>query len=235
MTAASTPRVNLMPPEIAEAARFRQVQALLGAAMLLVVVVVGVLYWNAHRGVSTARGELSQAQAQQTSLQAKLAQLASVQQTLDEVQSKQSLLATAMGTEVRWSFMLNNLAFRVPSNVWLTKLQVAETATSNTSPTPTGATTLGAATLGATPSASTAPFSIGTVSFEGVALTHDDVARWLDAMARVTGFLDPTFSSSAETLIGGKTVTDFQGAVSLTSSLFSNRYLTTPTDIGTGR
>jgi Tfp pilus assembly protein PilN len=230
MTAASSPRVNLMPPEIAEAARFRQVQALLGAGLLLVVVVVGALYLNAHKGVSTARGELSQAQAQQTSLQAKLAQLATVQQTIDEVQAKQALLATAMGTEVRWSFMLNNLAFRMPSNVWLTKLQVSETATSNTSPTPTGATTLGATT-----SASTAAFNIGTVNFEGVAFTHDDVARWLDAMAKVTGYLDPTFSASAETLIGGRKVTNFQGAVNLSSSLFSDRHLSTSTEIGASR
>jgi Tfp pilus assembly protein PilN len=229
MTAAGSPRVNLMPPEIAEAARFRQIQVALGAALLLAVVLVGFLYLNAHSSVSDAQDELDQAQQQQTALQTKLNSLASVQQTLDAVQAKQTLLNQAMGTEVRWSFMLNDLAFRVPSDVWLTQMAVTETATGTAAPVATGATT-----LGATAPVTTGTFPIGTVTFNGVGFNHDDVAKWLDAMTKMKGFLNPTFSSSTEAAIGDRSTVNFQGAASLTSSLFSNRYVASPASSGTG-
>lgn len=230
MTAAS-PRVNLMPPEIAEAAKFRQVQILLGVAVLAAVAIVAVLYLNAHSGVSGAQNELNQAQAQNASLQQQLQGLQSVQNTLDEVQSKQSLLATAMGTEVRWSFVLSDLAMRMPSNVWLTSMDVQETASSNAAVSATGPATLGAPT---TTTAVPASYPIGTVTFAGVGFVHDDVAKWLDDMAKVKGFLDPQFTNSLETAIGTRGVVDFTGTVSLISDLFSNRYIgtalpTTPT------
>jgi Tfp pilus assembly protein PilN len=218
MTAATSPRVNLMPPEIAEAARFRQIQILLGAGVLFAVVVVALLYLNAHNGVSNAKDELSQAQAQQTQLQTKLSSLAPVQQTLDQVQAKQALLKTAMGSEVRWSFMLNDLAFRMPSQVWLTSLAVTQDAT-GVSAAPASTTTLGASTP-----TTTAPVAIGSINFGGIGFVHDDVAKWLEAMAKVKGYLDPTFDASSEGQIGGRADVTFTGVVKITSDLFSHRY-----------
>jgi Tfp pilus assembly protein PilN len=220
MTAAASPRVNLMPPEIAEAARFRQIQAALVGAVALAVVLVGFLYWHARSGLSGARSELDQAKQQQTSLQAQLASLASVQQTYADIQSKQAMLAQAMGTEVRWSFLLNDLSFRMPSNVWLTSMTVTETATA---PTPATPATPGAPAP-ATAAAAAAPVPIGTIVFNGVGLKHDDVAAWLDAMAKEKTFLDPTFSASSESAIGTRKVVDFSGEVTLNSLALSNRF-----------
>ncbi|HVT65158.1 MAG TPA: PilN domain-containing protein [Mycobacteriales bacterium] len=218
MTAATSPRVNLMPPEIAEAARFRQIQVLLGAGVLFAVVIVALLYLHAHSGVSNAKSELTQAQDQQTQLQAKLSSLAPVQQTLDEVQAKQALLNTAMGAEVRWSYMLNDLAFRMPSQTWLTAMGVTEDATSD-APAPAAGDTLGAPAP-----TSTAPVPIGTITFSGVGFEKDDVARWLEAMAKVKGYLDPTFNSLATGTIGDHDNVTFQGVVQITSDLFSHRF-----------
>lgn len=227
VTGASSPHVNLMPPEIAEAARFRQIQALLGAGVLFVVLIVGLLYWNAHSKVSDARDQLAQAQQQQTSLQAKLNSLASVRDTFAAVQARQSLLAQAMGKEVRWSVLLNDLSFRMPSNVWLTSMTVTQAAPSASSaPTPQ---TLGAASA----STSTAPVPIGTITFAAVGLKHDDVAAWLDAMAKQKTFLSPIFTSSSETTIGSRQVVDFAGQVTLNSLSYSNRF-TAPSATGTG-
>ncbi|HVU60536.1 MAG TPA: PilN domain-containing protein [Mycobacteriales bacterium] len=218
MTGAASPRVNLMPPEIAEAARFRQVQALLGVALLVVVLIVGFLYWNAHSKVSDARDQLAQAQQQQTSLQAKLNSLASVRDTFAAVQARQSLLAQAMGTEVRWSFLLNDLSFRMPSNVWLTSMAVTESAPASTAPT-------APQSLGATSTAaSTGPVPIGTITFNAVGLKHDDVATWLDAMAKEKTFLNPIFTSSSETTIGTRPVVNFAGQVTLNSNALSHRF-----------
>ncbi|MBV9487188.1 MAG: PilN domain-containing protein [Frankiaceae bacterium] len=205
---AAMPRVNLMPPEIAEAERFRRLQLAMGGAVVLSAVVVGFLYHNAKSGISSAQAELATAQQQQTSLNAKLQDLSSVSQTYDSVHAKQVLLQQAMGQEVRWSYVLNDLSFRIPSNVWLTAVQAEETAADP------------AATLqpGGTPGA------IGSVLFNVTAYKHNDVATWLDSLAKEKGFANPSFSSSNETVIGTRGVVSATTSTDLTSDALSNRY-----------
>src|SRR5581483_2823263 len=130
------PRVNLMPPEIAEAERFRRLQMAMGGAVVLSAVVVGLLYQHAHSGISDAQKDLTAAQNQHTGLQGKLDSLSSVSQTFAAVQAKESLLSQAMGNEIRWSYVLNDLSYRVPSDFWLTAVQATETVAD-----PTAATT----------------------------------------------------------------------------------------------
>ena len=207
-----------MPPEIAEAARFRQIQATLGIAVALTLVVVGLLYVHAHSKVASAQREVDQATQQQSILQSQLAGLASVQQTFTQVAARQSMLAQAMGSEVRWSGVLNDLSLRMPSNVWLTSLSVTETPPAVAAPT-------GPQTLGAAAPVATAPVPIGSITFVGVGLEHDDVATWLDAMARYTKFLDPIFTQSTEALIGTKSTVNFGSTASIDSLALSNRYV----------
>lgn len=210
------PRVNLMPPEIAEADRFRRLQLAMGGAVLVSAVVVGGLYYHAHSGISAAQSQVSSAQAQQTSLQAKVNSLGSVKQTFAEVQTKQQLLQQAMGQEIRWSYVLNDLSLRIPSDVWLTGVQATEFTTGIGTP---SSSTPVAPLPGATSS------NIGTVSFAGVGFKHDDVATWLDAIAKEKGFAQPIFSSSTEVAIGTRGVVDFGSSVVLTDSALSNRFV----------
>jgi len=215
------PRVNLMPPEIAEAARFRQLQLAMGAAIAVSAVIVGGLYVHERSGVSSAQSQLDSAQAQQASLQTKLASLQTVKDTFAAVQAKQGLLDQAMGQEVRWSYYLNDLALKIPSNVWLNSVQASE----STAP---GATSTGPAPTSTSPSPSTlgaaATGVIGSITFDGTGLRHDDVAKWLDALARLKGFSDPTFSRSAEGAIGNRGVVSFESGVSVNNEALSGRY-----------
>jgi Tfp pilus assembly protein PilN len=206
---AAMPRVNLMPPEIGEAERFRRLQLAMGGAVIVSAVLVGALYQHAKSGISDAQTQVDTAQAQHTALQTKLNTLSTVSQTFADVQAKQAVLQEAMGQEIRWSYMLNDLSFRIPSNVWLTTIQATEN------------TTLGAA-------ASTDPAAagaLGEVAFSGVAFKHDDVATWLDSLAKEKGYSDPTFSNSTENLIGVRPVVDFGTSVVLTPDALSNRYV----------
>jgi len=211
---AAMPRVNLMPPEIAEAERFRRLQLAMGGAVLVTAVLVAGLYQHAKSGISDSQAQVTTAKAQQTSLQTKLNSLSNVSATYAAVQAKQMVLQQAMGQEIRWSYMLNDLSFRIPSNVWLTTIQASETAAGDA----------GSTTIPVTLSDGTT--SLGTVSFNGVAFKHDDVATWLDSLAKEKGFSDPTFSSSTENLIGTRDVVDFGTSVALSSSALSNRYVT---------
>lgn len=209
------PSVNLMPPEIAEAARFRRFQFAMGGAVAAAVVVVGALYVHDHSGVKTAQTELQTAQARQTTLQSQLNSLGSVQDVYTQVAAKQAMLAQAMGSEVRWSFYLNDLALKVPDNVWLTNVSATESAGLASNAT-NGAVTPGAAAL--------TNAGIGTITFSGVAFSHDDVATWLDVLARERGFTNAYFTNSTEAFIGTKKVADFQSSVNITDAAKSGRY-----------
>jgi Tfp pilus assembly protein PilN len=208
------PRVNLMPPEIAEAARFRRFQLAMGGAVAAAVVIVGALYVHQHSAVKNAQEDLTRAKAQETALQSKLASLAAVEDVYNQVAQKQAMLSQAMGAEIRWSYYLTDLSLKVPDNVWLTNIQAEETATGLT-PTATAPT--------ATSSALTTP-GIGTISFDGTAFKHDDVATWLDVLARERGYANAYFTKSTEDKTEGKTLVDFSTSVVITDAAKSGRY-----------
>jgi len=206
------PRVNLLPPEILEAARFRRFQLAMVAAGVGALAVVGGLYYNAHQGVSQAKSDLASAQATQSSLQSQKAALQSVQDVYDQVAAKKAMLTQAMGPEIRWSYYLTDLSLKVPDHVWLTNVTATETVP-------------GSGTAAAAPAATSAlPAGIGTVSFQGTAFSHDDVATWLDAVAKERGYSNAYFTNSAKANVGPKVVVNFQSSVTLTSAALSGRY-----------
>jgi Tfp pilus assembly protein PilN len=206
------PRVNLMPPEIAEAARFRRLQLAMGGAVVAAVAIVGALYVHEHSAVKSAQSDLDAAKAQNASLQAQLTSLRSVQDVYTQVAAKQAMLMQAMGQEIRWSFYLTDLSLKVPDHVWLTNLSATETQTGLS---------------GSTAATSTSPLTaatIGSITFSGVGYTHDDVATWLDTLAKERGFVDPYFSNSTEANIGTTPTVNFSSSVGLTDKAKSGRY-----------
>lgn len=203
------PHVNLMPREIAEAAKFRRFQFAMGATLLGAVVAVAGLTYQAHHGVAAAKQQLATSTTQHAQLQQQLASLQSVQDVYDQYTAKQAILQQAMGDEIRWSFYLEDLSLKVPSNVWLTNVSATET------------------TSGASASASAAPGTtagIGSITFTGVAFSHDDVATWLDVLAKEKGYTSAYFTNSAEGLIGSRKIVNFTSSVVLTPSAESGRY-----------
>lgn len=207
--------VNLLPPEIYEAAKFRRLQFALAGCGVAAVAVVGLMAYQAHHGVTEAQQQLTQAQNQQSSLQSQRTGLQSVQDVYNQVAAKNAMLTRAMGGEVRWSTYLSDISLRVPSNVWLTTMTATET----------GAT--GTATGAATPTSAVPVLQtgIGTVQFSGVAFSHDDVATWLDALAKEKGFTNVYFTSSTKGVIGTRPVVNFVSQVTLSQAALSGRFL----------
>jgi len=206
--------VNLLPPEIYEAARFRRLQFGLAGVGLAAVAVVGVLTYQGHHSVSAAKDQLASAQTQQTTLQTQLNGLQSVRDVYGQVAAKQAMLSRAMGDEIRWSTYLTDVSLRVPSNVWLTNVTATETGSTVTpgAPPPGGASPLLAT-------------GIGTVQFSGVAFSHDDVATWLDALAKEKGFTNVYFTSSTKGAIGPRGVVNFVSQVTLSKAALSGRFV----------
>ncbi|MDQ1683871.1 MAG: type pilus assembly protein PilN [Frankiaceae bacterium] len=209
--------VNLLPPEIYEAARFRRLQLGLGCVGLAAVAVVGALTYQAHHSVAAAKERLTQAQTQETTLQSQLNGLQSVRDVYAQVAAKKAMLTNAMGNEVRWSTYLTDLSLRVPANVWLTNLSATESVPGATGTVPAAGAPGAPSPLLAT--------GIGTVQFSGVAFSHDDVATWLDALAKEKGFTNVYFSSSTKGTIGARPVVNFVSQVTLSQAALSGRYL----------
>jgi Tfp pilus assembly protein PilN len=204
------PRVNLLPPEIFEKRQLQRAQAALGLVVLVAVVGVGLVYINGGSAVTDAKSRLAASQTTQSQLQGQLNKLSYVTAEAGQAQAAQGMLTQATGSAIPFSTYLADLSLLTPKNVWFT----AVTVTSTVSP---GSLVAGAA----------APDTVGTVTFSGLALAHNDVATWLDNAAKEGGFADPYFTASTEGLVPGtgaaagtapKTWVTFSSSVNLTSA-----------------
>jgi Tfp pilus assembly protein PilN len=207
----SLPRVNLLPPEIAESRRFRRIQVGLGGAVLGAVGIVALLYVAATSSVSSAQSDVDTATARHSSLQAETAKYSEVTAIYGRAAAAQAMLTQAMGEEVRYSQFMNDLSLTVPENVWLKNVTFTQ----------------GTPAVQAAPAAGAAAVSaagIGTVNFTGVAFKHDDVAVWLESLASQKGYADPYFGSSTESLMGTRKTVNFTSTVTLTPAAYSGRY-----------
>ena len=199
------PRVNLLPPEIGERVRFQRIQLGLGGGLLAAVGVVALLYVGAAGSVGDAGAELETVQSQHTALQAQTAEYAEVEAVYARAAQAQAMLTSAMGEEIRFSQYLNDLSLTVPDRVWLKSLTFAQTPAA-----PAGAVTVEP--------------GIGTVTFSGVAYSHDDVAVWLESLAKQKGYVNPYFTNSTKARLGNRTVVNFDSTVTLTPGALSGRY-----------
>jgi Tfp pilus assembly protein PilN len=206
---ATLPRVNLLPPEIGEQRRFRHVQAGLGGAVLASLIVVGALVVAAGAQVSNAQDDLDANKAQATQLQSKVAEYAEVPLVYGQVEAARAQLEQAMGSEVRWSYFLNDLSLKIPGHVWLDSMTVTSTAAA-------------AAPASGDQYATT---GIGTVTFVGHGYSHNDVAAWLESLAKQKGYTQPYFTDSTVDPRGTdlKAVT-FTSNVTVTDDALSQRY-----------
>jgi Tfp pilus assembly protein PilN len=205
------PRVNLLPPEIAERNSLRRAQLAMVGTGLAAVAVVGVMYTQASAKVSSAQHAKTEAVAENARLTGQLGQLQNVRDTYAQVDVANRSIATAMQYDVHWSQYLQDVTLFIPENVWLNTLTV-KVAPPQSGP---GSSSGGDAVLDP---------GLGTVTVTGTALSHDDVATWLESLSREKGFANPYFTSSTERVLGGRVVTDFGSTVNLTEKSLSNTY-----------
>jgi Tfp pilus assembly protein PilN len=205
---ATLPRVNLLPAEISEGARFRNLQAAMALAIVVALVVVGALTYLASGDVNDAQDGLTQAQTRGTALQAEVHQYASVPQEYAVVANADAQLQQAMSQEVRYSFILNDLSLRMPAGVWLTNLAISQQVDL-----PNG-------TNGAWGSP-----QLAAIKISGTAINLNDVAGWLDTLARSGEYTDPWVGNATVSASSGTTGQwNFDSTVGVTSKALSNRY-----------
>ena len=204
ITLDSLPRVNLLPPEIAETRRVRRIQIGLGGAVLGAVGIVALLYVAASSSVASAQTDLDAATANGTRLQAETAKYRDVTAVYDRAAAAQAMLTQAMGEEVRYSRLLTDLSLSIPENVWIKNLSFTQAA----APAALGSTITG----------------IGSMNVTGVGFKHDDVAVWLESLAGQKAYTNPYFASSTEALMGSRKTVNFTSTATLTPAAYSGRY-----------
>lgn len=214
MTLRTPPRVNLLPPELADRRRLRRAKFGLGLSALAACGVVTLLYLLAAGQVAAADADLAGSQAEKVGLERQVATYSEVPAVYAQVAAAESALIQAMGREVRWSFYLNDLALKIPAKVWMDTVTVSSDATPATS----------TASAAGSPTAAVAGAAVGQVTFSGRAFAHNDVAAWLDALAKQKGYADPYFSQSEVEVTGTRKTVKFATSVDVTTAALSGRY-----------
>jgi Tfp pilus assembly protein PilN len=209
---AAFPRVNLLPQEIAEQAKVRRARlALVGVAAVAALLIAG-LYISANNDVADAQTGLAAVQQTSSQLAAQQAALANVPVIYAQVAAAQAQVVVAMGGEVRWSYELNNLALTIPAGVSINSYKaVLNLPSANGAP--VGSTLAG----GAPP--------VGTVDFVGEAKSYNQVAAWLDSLAKQPTYNNPYPSSVVATAATkDRPAITFSNTVNLGSKALSHRY-----------
>lgn len=205
------PRVNLLPPEIGERRHLKNVQLGLGAAVVVACGIVGALYVLAGASVSSATEQVTAADADHGRLVQQTATYDEVRGVYAKAAAAQATLGRAMGQEVRYSLLLDELSRQVPDHVFLKTITFTQT-------------DLGAAPVGLPGAPGGTGIGIGTVTATGLAYEHDDVARWLDALGATPTYAGAYLSSSAESLLGKRKVVDWSSSATLQPTALSGRF-----------
>lgn len=207
-TLAAPPRVNLLPPEIAERAKLRKAQLAMIGTGLAAVAVVGLMYTQESAKVSEATEQKEQAVAANVALRGELRDLETVKATYAKVDAANKTLKMAMAYEVRWSTYMHDLTLTIPENVWLETLEMS----------------MSGAKTNAGPTETVLDPQLGTVTFTGKAFSHDDVAAWLEKLAGQKGYADPYFTKSEILPEADRLIVEYESTVYLNEKALSKRY-----------
>jgi type IV pilus assembly protein PilN len=183
------PRVNLLPPEIAEARQLRNIRVAAGGAVAATAVLVGVFYWHSHGGIATAQQTLDAANANTAKLQTQLKSYQNVTAVQAEVASAKSTLASAVGSQVLWSRYMQDMSVSLAGNYWFNSVIMSSNTTST-----------GGAAAASTPFSD--PSAIGSITLNGTAVSHFDVADLLRDLAKEKGLSHPVANNSTEGVAG---------------------------------
>jgi Tfp pilus assembly protein PilN len=153
----------------------------------------------ASSDVSSAQEQLDSARATSATLAAEQAKYADVPKVQSDLQSAQLQQFSAMGGEVRFSTVLNNLALTIPAGVSLTSFQATVSGATATG------TTTGAPTANASVSSMLGLPGVGSIAYDGEARDTSRVAAFIESLTKSGGMLDPFATQVTGGTAGGTT------------------------------
>lgn len=192
--------INLLPPEVAQqrTRRRRVAIAIFGAIAYLVLLVVGMLFWDTK--VDAARDDLDTQTDINLSLEREVAALGDSAVTQTQYQAKADLVRSALASDIDWGIFLNDLARLIPPRIWV------ESFSGSVVP-------------------QTTPGVVGLVSFSGTGFDFPDVSAWLRALEsdQFAGITGPWVTTVAQGLIGLEEIVTFSSTAVLTTAAVTDR------------
>ena len=205
-------RINLLPPEIAARRRVQRQTFGLGAAFLVLLLILGGIWVFRQGQLHDEEDRRAVAEAESRELQTKVDALAEFSELDKTVKDKKATLAAAMAGDVAWSRLLVELSMIIPGDSWL--LSMNGTAAPATEAAP-GATAAPAATQAA---------SLGTVNFTAVTFDFPGVAKWITRLQELPSLQTIWVPSASKALIGERDVVNYSSTAELSSDSASGRY-----------
>jgi Fimbrial assembly protein (PilN) len=232
------PGINLLPREIHERRLLRRQRAGLGAALLVLLALLGAWYTLETRQLDAARRDADREQAVGNDLRVRKEALQPYSDLQRQVDTARAFRAKVYAREIRVSQVMQDIAAIVPANVWLTQMSVDLKGASGGSGASAGTTTAPAASTAASGSNGSGTSSIpggpgagspvAGITFSGSGLGFVDVGQFVRALAagptkdgqRI--YTNPYFTSSQKS-DGAATVT-FSATVDVSSAAYSGRF-----------
>lgn len=150
--------------------------------------------------LSNSEQKLKAQQAVNADLQAKIGQLQQFQDLKLTVAAKEALAEGAMSGQVAWSGVLRDVSMVIPNKMWLTGLSAA-LSNAPVTPLPASGTPT---TPGGSPAAA-APTLVGSIQFQGLASDFPTVAKWLNRLEQVRGWVNSWAANAARAASAGST------------------------------
>jgi hypothetical protein len=203
---------DLLPTEIVESRRARKVRRSVLAGLVALLVVLTGWYGFAVYQTSAARGDLNSANADITRLKSRQDQFRPLVQAQTEKSAIDGQLSALMATDLSWSALVGPALADGAGLVEIDDVTGALTDPKNVNP--------GLVTLPNT----TGRKLIGKFTVKGAATTKDDVARYVDALARVPGLGNPFVSNATPDETTGKV--DYTIQLDVTDAALGGRFTT---------
>jgi Tfp pilus assembly protein PilN len=226
--AAAFPKVNLIPDAVTQEGKLRTAKFSVVVSTALSLIAVGGLYFMAQGQVSSAQDQLDSVSARTGALTTQLQGFHDFQAAQSDLSDAQKQLDLAMGGEVRWSSLINDISLTLPSGTALTEFKGSIDGISPTVAAAAGsqpATTPGSS---ATPVSVLGNSGIGLITYSGEAANYADVASFLDVVSKQHTMLDPYPNSiqinNAATQSGSNPALTFSATVTINDKALSHRF-----------
>ncbi|HET6712103.1 MAG TPA: PilN domain-containing protein [Actinomycetota bacterium] len=195
-------QVNLLPPDILQAQRYRRLTSgVVVAGIVLVAAVFAYYLWQSNE-LSSVNDEIVAQEATNASIQASIAEKQKYADLQAEAQAQQQLLAAAYAGEVSFSALLMDFSRVIPSDAYVNSLAVQ-------------ADQAAVAAEGATPGL------IGGITGSGQAVSIDTLSVFLTRLEQVKGWVNPWMSTvSKNEEVNGY---DYSVSVDLTDEVVTER------------
>jgi Tfp pilus assembly protein PilN len=192
--------VNLLPPEYRERKRRRGTPAdnldgrrtvrVGGGVALLFALLLGALFFHEHQVVTSKKKELADNKSQIATLQPQVDAIRTAQAA---VSGRLTFTRSITGTRMNWDRALNDFARVVPTNSFLTNIQMTAPVTTASQASGTVATP----GVEATPAPAPTPTGVSTLTISGTAPSTPGVALVMDRLALIPWLSGITLTSAA--------------------------------------